>query len=79
MGNIDMNKSDGQNDNGIKLDLVNENGNSSNGASFPNSKKIHVNGKDNVHVPMREIELADGEEPLRVYDCLLYTSDAADE
>jgi len=63
-----MNKSDGQNDNGIKLDLVNENGNSSNGASFPNSKKIHVNGKDNVHVPMREIELADGEEPLRVYD-----------
>ena len=68
MGNIDMNKSDGQNDNGIKLDLVNENGNSSNGASFPNSKKIHVNGKDNVHVPMREIELADGEEPLRVYD-----------
>ncbi len=68
MGNIHMSKSNGQNENAIKLDLVNENGNGSNGSSFPKSKKIHVEGNDNVHVPMREIELADGEKPLRVYD-----------
>ena len=61
-----MSKSNGQN--GTKLDLVNENANSSNSTPFPNSKKVHLEGKDNVHVPVREIELAGGEKPLRVYD-----------
>ncbi|MED5578540.1 MAG: phosphomethylpyrimidine synthase ThiC [Nitrospinota bacterium] len=63
-----MSKSNGQNENGIKLDLVSGNGNNSSGTSFPNSKKVHIEGKDNIQVPMREIELAGGEKPLRVYD-----------
>ncbi|MGH9696504.1 MAG: phosphomethylpyrimidine synthase ThiC, partial [Bryobacteraceae bacterium] len=37
-------------------------------AAFPNSRKIFVDGPQGVHVPMREIALAGGEAPLRVYD-----------
>src|SRR6266849_11153774 len=39
--------------------------------AFPNSTKIHVGGPQGVpgiKVPMREISLAGGETPLRVYD-----------
>ncbi|MGZ8391800.1 MAG: phosphomethylpyrimidine synthase ThiC [Gemmatimonadales bacterium] len=36
--------------------------------SFPNSRKVYVEGGQGVRVPMREITLAGGEPPLRVYD-----------
>ena len=36
--------------------------------AFPNSRKIHVDGTRGIRVPMREISLAGGERPLRVYD-----------
>ena len=36
--------------------------------SFPNSKKVYVEGPRSVRVPMREISLSGGEPPLRVYD-----------
>ena len=34
----------------------------------PNSRKVHIHGKDGVRVPMREIALSGGEPPLCVYD-----------
>jgi phosphomethylpyrimidine synthase len=37
-------------------------------SAFPNSRKIHLEGTRGVRVPMREIALAGGEAPLRVYD-----------
>ncbi len=36
--------------------------------AFPNSTKTHVEGPGGIRVPMREIALSGGEEPLRVYD-----------
>ncbi|MBA3496493.1 MAG: phosphomethylpyrimidine synthase ThiC, partial [Gemmatimonadales bacterium] len=36
--------------------------------AFPNSTKVFVEGSRGVRVPMREIALAGGEPPLRVYD-----------
>ena len=36
--------------------------------SFPNSRKVYVEGPRGVRVPMREIALSGGEPPLRVYD-----------
>jgi phosphomethylpyrimidine synthase len=36
--------------------------------AFPNSQKILIDGPQGVHVPMREITLAGGEPPVRVYD-----------
>jgi len=38
------------------------------GEAFPNSTKVYVDGPAGVRVPMREIALAGGEPPLRVYD-----------
>jgi phosphomethylpyrimidine synthase len=38
------------------------------GASFPNSRKVYVEGRHGVRVPMREIMLSGGEPSLRVYD-----------
>ncbi|HET8655713.1 MAG TPA: phosphomethylpyrimidine synthase ThiC, partial [Longimicrobiaceae bacterium] len=38
------------------------------GDAFPNSRKVHVEGRRGVRVPMREITLSGGEPPLRVYD-----------
>jgi phosphomethylpyrimidine synthase len=38
------------------------------GTAFPASKKVYVDGPQGLRVPMREISLAGGEEPLRVYD-----------
>ena len=35
---------------------------------FPNSRKIFVEGRHGIRVPMREIHLSGGEAPLRVYD-----------
>jgi len=35
---------------------------------FPNSTKVYLDGPQGVRVPMREISLAGGEPPLRVYD-----------
>src|SRR5262245_18278744 len=37
-------------------------------SAYPNSRKIHVEGPQEVRVPMREIALSHGEPPLRVYD-----------
>jgi phosphomethylpyrimidine synthase len=37
-------------------------------SAFPNSRKVYVDGPRGVRVPMREITLAGGEPPLRVYD-----------
>src|SRR5262245_50264857 len=37
-------------------------------AAFPNSSKVFVDGPNGMRVPMREIALAGGEPPLRVYD-----------
>ena len=55
--------------NEVKLDLIGANGQSTNGgASFPASRKVYVEGSDEVRVPMREISLSGGEPPLRVYD-----------
>ena len=36
--------------------------------AFPNSAKAHVEGAGGIRVPVREIRLAGGEPPLRVYD-----------
>jgi phosphomethylpyrimidine synthase len=36
--------------------------------AFPNSRKVYVEGTRGVRVPMREIQLAGGEPPLRVLD-----------
>ena len=38
------------------------------GEVFPNSRKVYVEGSRGIQVPMREIVLSGGEEPLRVYD-----------
>ncbi len=38
------------------------------GESFPNSRKTYVDGPSGVRVPMREISLGEGEQPLRVPD-----------
>ena len=38
------------------------------GDAFPNSRKVHVAGPHDIHVPFREIALSGGEPPLRVYD-----------
>ncbi|MBW3535699.1 MAG: hypothetical protein KY453_10890, partial [Gemmatimonadetes bacterium] len=38
------------------------------GAHFPNSRKVFVEGRHGVRVPVREIALSGGEPPLRVYD-----------
>src|SRR5687768_16357558 len=37
-------------------------------AAYPNSRKVYVEGPQDVRVPMREIALSDGQPPLRVYD-----------
>src|SRR5690606_26257984 len=37
-------------------------------AAFPSSRKVYVEGRHGVRVPMREIMLSGGEPPLRVYD-----------
>jgi phosphomethylpyrimidine synthase len=36
--------------------------------AFPNSKKVYIEGRHGVRVPMREIHLTGDEPPLRVYD-----------
>src|SRR5579884_9560 len=36
--------------------------------AFPNSRKVYIEGPQQVRVPMREITLGGGEPPLRVYD-----------
>ena len=36
--------------------------------AFPNARKVYVEGRHGVRVPMREIFLSGGEAPLRVYD-----------
>jgi phosphomethylpyrimidine synthase len=36
--------------------------------AFPNSTKVYLEGSRGVRVPVREIALSGGEEPLRVYD-----------
>ena len=52
-----------------KLNLIGANGHSRNGdASFPASRRVYVEGRGDVRVPMREISLSGGEPPLRVYD-----------
>jgi phosphomethylpyrimidine synthase len=38
------------------------------GDAFPGSRKVYVEGRAGVRVPMREIGLSGGEPPLRVYD-----------
>ncbi len=38
------------------------------GSAFPNSKKVFVEGRHGIRVPMREIALAGEEPPLRVND-----------
>ena len=38
------------------------------GSAFPNSRKVYVEGRQGVRVPMREISLSGGEPPLRVND-----------
>jgi phosphomethylpyrimidine synthase len=38
------------------------------GDAFPNSRKVYVEGRHGIRVPMREIGLSGGEPPLRVYD-----------
>jgi phosphomethylpyrimidine synthase len=38
------------------------------GDSYPNSRKVHLEGPRGIRVPMREISLSGGEPPLRVYD-----------
>ena len=35
---------------------------------FPNSSKVYLEGPQGIRVPVREIALAGGEPPLRVYD-----------
>ena len=41
---------------------------SSYGIAFPSSRKVFVEGRYGVKVPMREIELSGGEPPIRVND-----------
>ena len=36
--------------------------------AYPSSRKVHVEGGNGVHVPMREIVLSGDEPPVRVYD-----------
>jgi len=38
------------------------------GGAFPSSRKVYVEGRHGIRVPMREISLSGGEPPLRVYD-----------
>ncbi len=38
------------------------------GDAFPASRKVHVEGRDGIRVPMREITLSGGDPPLRVHD-----------
>jgi phosphomethylpyrimidine synthase len=38
------------------------------GDAFPASRKVYVEGRHGIRVPMREIQLSGGEPPLRVYD-----------
>ena len=38
------------------------------GEAFPSSRKVYVQGRLGIRVPMREISLSGGEPPLRVYD-----------
>jgi len=38
------------------------------GDAFPSSRKVYVEGRHGVRVPMRKIHLSGGEPPLRVYD-----------
>jgi phosphomethylpyrimidine synthase len=38
------------------------------GTAFPASRKVYVEGRHGIRVPMREISLSGGEPPLRVYD-----------
>jgi len=38
------------------------------GDAFPNSSKVYVEGPRGIRVPMREIALSGGDQPLRVYD-----------
>ena len=38
------------------------------GEAFPASRKVYVPGPRDIRVPMREISLSGGEEPVRVYD-----------
>jgi phosphomethylpyrimidine synthase len=37
-------------------------------SAFPHSRKVHLEGRDGIRVPVREIALSGGEPPLRVYD-----------
>jgi phosphomethylpyrimidine synthase len=46
------------------------------GDVFPNSTKVYVEGPHGIRVPMREIALSGGEQPLRVYDTSGPGSDA---
>ena len=36
--------------------------------AYPNSRKVYMDGSQDVKVPMREIALSGGEPPLSVYD-----------
>ncbi|MDB4886308.1 MAG: thiC [Gemmatimonadetes bacterium] len=38
------------------------------GDAFPNSRKVYLDGPQDIRVPVREIALSGGEPPLRVYD-----------
>ena len=38
------------------------------GPAFPNSRKVFVEGRNGVRVPMREVSLSGGEPPVRVND-----------
>ncbi len=38
------------------------------GMNYPNSKKAYIEGPDGIRVPVREIHVAGGDKPLRVYD-----------
>ncbi|HBK81060.1 MAG TPA: phosphomethylpyrimidine synthase ThiC, partial [Nitrospinae bacterium] len=58
-------KSNGAGNGSIRLP---EAGSTKGAVNFPNSRKVHAEGRGGVRVPMREIALAGGEPPLRVYD-----------
>jgi len=38
------------------------------GAAFPGSRKVYLDGRDGIRVPMREVALSGGEPPVRLYD-----------
>jgi phosphomethylpyrimidine synthase len=38
------------------------------GEAYPNSRRVHVEGRDGIRVPLREVSLSGGEPPLRLYD-----------